>query len=201
MLQTPVVDFFQPATYYIQVSRRAIYLQPQAIVGKKVFYGQKVSCMPYLNWKDDKPDSIAAVRLIPIWHTPALHIRAIEFVITAEITQAPLVKSSNNTMYPSPLPEIQGPEKYLSDAGQFLYSTTTSPQPTLQVPSPQVVQVPQNVQQSFAADAAIGLHYQMSSELSNPPTRSSEMNIHFVKCTPNVPAAIIKSSESMVHVE
>ena len=66
-------------------------------------------------------------------------------------------------MYPSPLPEIQAPEKSSDGMGQFLYSTVSSPQPTLLAPS-NPVQIPQNVQQSFASDAAIGLDYQMSSE-------------------------------------
>jgi len=66
-------------------------------------------------------------------------------------------------MYPSPIPEIQEPEKP-SDMSQFMYSTVSSPQPTLHASSTPVVQIPQNVQQSFASDAAIGLHYQMSSE-------------------------------------
>ena len=74
-------------------------------------------------------------------------------------------------MYPSPIPEIQGTEKLNDMAqGQFLYTTASSPQAsTLQaspspVVHPTVVQIPQNLQQSFAADAALGLQFQMSSE-------------------------------------
>jgi len=76
-------------------------------------------------------------------------------------------------MYPSPLPEVKGSENPSDGMGQFSHSTS-SPQPTLLAPSPPLVQIPQDVQQSFTSDAAIGLHYQMSSE--SQTYISGEMN-------------------------
>jgi len=103
-------------------------------------------------------------------------------------------------MYPSPIPEIQGAEKStdMIAPGQFLYTTASSPQ-TLQ-PSP-VAQIPQNIQQSFAGDAALGLQFQMSSESwSTIFLVKEKTKLYFVKCMHSVRRAIIKSSESMVHV-
>jgi len=77
---------------------------------------------------------------------------------------------------------------------QFLYTTAS--------PSPQ-----QDIQQSFAAGAALGLQYQMSSESFDHHQSMwsiEKTKLHFVKCMqecmPSVRRAITKSSESMVRV-
>ena len=109
---------------------------------------------------------------------------------------------SSITMYPSPIPEIQGAEKSadMMAPGQFLYTTASSPQTSTLQPSP-VAQIPQNIQQSFAGDAALGLQFQMSSESwSTIFLVMQKTKLYFVKCMHSVRRAIIKSSESMVHV-
>jgi len=98
-------------------------------------------------------------------------------------------------MYPSPIPEIQGAEKStdMMAPAQFLYTRTAS-----LTPSPQ-----QDIQQSFAAGAALGLQFQMSSESFDHHQSMwsiEKTKLHFVKCMPSVRRAITKSSESMVRV-
>jgi len=95
-------------------------------------------------------------------------------------------------MYPSPIPEIQGAEKSadMMAPAQFLYTTAS--------PSPQ-----QDIQQSFAAGAALGLQFQMSSESFDHHQSMwsiEKTKLHFVECMPGVHRAITKSSESMVRV-
>jgi len=111
---------------------------------------------------------------------------------------------SSKTMYPSPIPEVQGAEKSadMMAPGQFLYTAASSPQMSTLQRSP-VAHIPQNIQQSFAGDAALGLQFQMSSECFDHHSDSflkQKTKLCYVKCMPSVRRAIIKSSESMVHV-
>ena len=99
-------------------------------------------------------------------------------------------------MYPA-LPEI--PSEKHQETGQFLCSTVAA-QPahqTIPASPPPIIQLPATIQQSFTSDAAIGLHYQMSSEFYFSDYIGHAEDVRRgLKCMRNVRAAIIRSNAS-----
>ena len=84
----------------------------------------------------------------------------------AGVLKPRLFQEETRNMYPA-LPEM--PNEKVQETGQFMYSTVAGQLPALQATAanqPSVIQLPAPIQQSFTSDAAIGLHYQMSSAFS-----------------------------------